>query len=886
VAHSEKFSETEPYSISDLFDKSTIITVPRFQRDYSWNTENNPKFNQIPDLWNDIAGKYSEFKQTSKDIDLEYLLGPMIFIKRDRGHYEIVDGQQRLSTLTMFLCIVRDILHEFCMDNPDPNNTKDWKPSEEIYKWIENFEYFDYDELAPLSDIKNSHKSWKLIMNKNDEKIFEEYIQKYKADSNDKFTNNDQDTFRRISKKIVFMKNKIKEDDDLPDSHKKIFEAYSYLYKKINETLVTGFEFNIEYGEKNIQIKNDYEKKVLEELHENPTKWGFNSDFFSDPLNGYDVLVSKDWDTDQKSLKEKEWETNMIKKESDKKLSFENWIEKEKEKKLKEKKSNEKSLKEYLEDPDEIEKCEYEIKMNNLGMLKRFTKQIFTKFFNVRLEVDEDDDAFQIFETVNFRGQTLSKTNLIKNWILRNIPGDDEDKYAQLWDDHLAKIKDSDKDKFFTYSIRSRGDYDEKSEKRIFSSYKIPNLPGRSKLNKDNVYKIIKRPFLECTSKYTTDKPKADRINEKTAKSFIDDQLKNDTAIFSLLKDPESPGDLFSEKNFKELKSCLNDLVNLDAEYVHMILMTAYRKWGDSDSFIVLTKFLTMFFIRFKTLGTGKPAELENLMIKTCDIIENQDSSKDTLVQIIKIVLTNETESDFKNNLMNKKIKDKTGKFILEHIMDFLSSQDDDMIPHPVLELEHILPKNPKSTKDNDEKGWDKEKFFDTKNYDDKEYPFGKEFSEWHERLGNLTLLSKPINIKVRNYNFPTKLDNDEEGYNKSSLQLNKLTVVRKPASTNPIDWTNPPKIEDWEEREDWYASDIIERTRWFYEISSLIWKLPSIICSNSQCENHHKHSRPTEKLLDGTDEWKCDVCDSSFTVKWSDTVGLAYRLPKNFTFT
>lgn len=87
-------------SIKDLFQNNKAdFLIPDYQRPYAWeNTE-------CQTLWDDIFNfafpdnDYSKF-DSSKD---EYFLGPVVTFKNDKGQMEIIDGQQRLTTLMLLL---------------------------------------------------------------------------------------------------------------------------------------------------------------------------------------------------------------------------------------------------------------------------------------------------------------------------------------------------------------------------------------------------------------------------------------------------------------------------------------------------------------------------------------------------------------------------------------------------------------------------------------------------------------------------------------------------------------------------------------------------------------------------------------------------------------
>lgn len=80
-------------TVRELFDDSgSIYTVPVYQRNYAWQAE------QIEQLLNDV--------QDAIDNDEEsYFLGNLIVSKRGttRPDYEVIDGQQRLTTLYLLL---------------------------------------------------------------------------------------------------------------------------------------------------------------------------------------------------------------------------------------------------------------------------------------------------------------------------------------------------------------------------------------------------------------------------------------------------------------------------------------------------------------------------------------------------------------------------------------------------------------------------------------------------------------------------------------------------------------------------------------------------------------------------------------------------------------
>lgn len=95
-----------------LFEKKMRFEVPLFQRQYVWSREQ-----QWEPLWEDIERKFNEWLDGRKDAPVHFL-GAMVLDQKQTPvtHVEkrhVIDGQQRLITLQIFLAALRD----FCREN-------------------------------------------------------------------------------------------------------------------------------------------------------------------------------------------------------------------------------------------------------------------------------------------------------------------------------------------------------------------------------------------------------------------------------------------------------------------------------------------------------------------------------------------------------------------------------------------------------------------------------------------------------------------------------------------------------------------------------------------------------------------------------------------------
>jgi len=116
-----KYTGTGDIPIIELFTTPAhqTLAVPKFQRDYEWDDK------KIETLWNDVLENYAKFKDETDPIKPQYMLGPIVLLKNKavEGEWYVVDGQQRLATLTILFCVIRDVLLDFRPPKPGEEPT-------------------------------------------------------------------------------------------------------------------------------------------------------------------------------------------------------------------------------------------------------------------------------------------------------------------------------------------------------------------------------------------------------------------------------------------------------------------------------------------------------------------------------------------------------------------------------------------------------------------------------------------------------------------------------------------------------------------------------------------------------------------------------------------
>lgn len=124
-------------SLKVLLEGTRQYQVPLYQRTYSWQDE------QLGRLWNDVVKLAAD---RAEDPKATHFIGSVVLAPQDIGpvgvqQYLVVDGQQRLTTLSLLLCALRD--HRAATEEPihrDRINYKylvnQWEPEAQRLKLL------------------------------------------------------------------------------------------------------------------------------------------------------------------------------------------------------------------------------------------------------------------------------------------------------------------------------------------------------------------------------------------------------------------------------------------------------------------------------------------------------------------------------------------------------------------------------------------------------------------------------------------------------------------------------------------------------------------------------------------------------------------------------
>ena len=132
-----------------LMGNGLLYRVPPFQRDYSWSND------EWDDLWQDITSL-----GTGDTVSSHYM-GYLVLQSSDSKRFDIIDGQQRITTLSILILAAIALL----LEQADETNLDDQKRAEQLRS-----SYIGY--LDPVTLIPQA----KLSLNRHNDRFYQDYL--------------------------------------------------------------------------------------------------------------------------------------------------------------------------------------------------------------------------------------------------------------------------------------------------------------------------------------------------------------------------------------------------------------------------------------------------------------------------------------------------------------------------------------------------------------------------------------------------------------------------------------------------------------------------------------------------------------------------------------
>lgn len=143
--------KTENNTYRKLIGNGLIYRIPRFQRDYSWTED------EWEDLWMDILGTIQAGGEPA------HYMGYLVLQSQDDKNFDVIDGQQRLTTLTLIVLAALKNLKRLIEEKNNPGNNQ---------QRIEQIRQTYIGYLDPVTLVSRS----KLTLNRNNDHYFQTYL--------------------------------------------------------------------------------------------------------------------------------------------------------------------------------------------------------------------------------------------------------------------------------------------------------------------------------------------------------------------------------------------------------------------------------------------------------------------------------------------------------------------------------------------------------------------------------------------------------------------------------------------------------------------------------------------------------------------------------------
>lgn len=344
----------------------------------------------------------------------------------------------------------------------------------------------------------------------------------------------------------------------------------------------------------------------------------------------------------------------------------------------------------------------------------QFLDDLVDKLFFTVITVNDELNAFKVFETLNARGVRLSSTDLLKNYLFS---------LASVDDLHDSQIK-----------------HLEERWESIITSLGNESFPEFLRVYWNSRHKLIRKTDLFKT---------------------IRKHIRNKEDAFRLVKEIELSADAYTalkdiqDSRWAEESKHLKQLTMYRVKQPFSVLLASYEKFFESDrkGFLSIVRAISILSFRYNVICNNAPNEQERFYNKIAVKIESNELK--SALSVIKSLDEIYPEDDiFRNAFIAKQLKttDNRNKKIVRHILCEIEKVVSGVAideNNEQFNIEHILPENPDDSWSNIE---------DTK-IDSMTY-----------RLGNMTLLETSSNRDAGNKSYQEKLII----YSTSSLTMTK----------------------------------------------------------------------------------------------------------------
>lgn len=400
--------------------------------------------------------------------------------------------------------------------------------------------------------------------------------------------------------------------------------------------------------------------------------------------------------------------------------------------------------------------------------LEKYHQKLIHTAKIIRLDVPEAKDAYKLFETINNRGLRLSATDILKNFILGHTAKIDDEtlkRSKELWAELIINLDGINSDDFFRQYVSSI--YTRKISKtkliEEFKKYYFKNVKDVEKLGEYMYnYGISEEESMDDENSEIEPIDSKEMIEE-------DEEPTDRISVVEYLQQIVDASNcyhkiIFARFEDKKINQLLNDLKSIKSfpSYIYLMHFLQFENIVRKDKLKVL-KMIASLMLRRHVVG--RSTAYNDDIFANLLRIDNEDENylkniKDAL--IADYPDDEEFEDRFAVHELKERVIDRA-RYILTQIEYHITGNTKELAISNTedVHVEHIIPKTIDTKKSKREFG------------DWMDYLSGNVILEHKKRvnrIGNMTLFSGTLNIKVSNNPF---LDKRKE-YKNSNIKLTK----------------------------------------------------------------------------------------------------------------
>lgn len=322
------------------------------------------------------------------------------------------------------------------------------------------------------------------------------------------------------------------------------------------------------------------------------------------------------------------------------------------------------------------------------------TDTVAQRLLFIQINVEDELNAYTVFETLNARGIELSSTDLLKNYLFSLFKGPDDLQEAQRqWRRIINTVQMEKFPEFLRYYVSLK----------------------QTRVRRERLFKIVRESLKDGQQAFE-----------------LLDQLENYSSLFIALS---NSNDEFW-RDASENRPYIRELELFRVKQTYPTLFTAYKRFSSED-FTRLLKLVCVLSFRYTVVSSLNPNELETLYNKVAILITNGEitNPKQVFDNLRSVYVSDEKFlQDFSLLSISTNGQKKLVRYILCKLETDASHID---VNEDSFSIEHILPESLSSD-------W-QQSFTDA------------QIEEMVYRIGNLTPLEPHLNRQVGNELYPIK---------------------------------------------------------------------------------------------------------------------------------